>query len=147
MKRFVDLEHSLRTQGFKLTPQRRVIVREALREPHFSAEELVGRVRAVRPLVARGTVYRTLVVLDRLGVLERHDFRAGAPRYELVNGRPHHDHHVCVDCGTVVEFTESRIEALQDHIVKRYGFRLVSHSHKLYGLCRTCQAKPNGQQR
>ena len=139
MKRFVEVEQLLRTKGVRLTAQRQLVVRRAVAYLHFTAEELVKDVRVVDPSVARGTVYRTLALLHQAGVVEKHDFRHGPPNYEVTFAKAHHDHLMCVQCGEIIEFQEPRVEVLQDQVVKRYGYQLLSHTHKLYGLCRACQ--------
>lgn len=139
MKRFVEVEQHLRWQGMRLTAQRRLVVRRAVATLHFGAEALVREVRAIDPTVARGTVYRTLALLHRAGIVEKHDFRYGPPHYEVTFAKAHHDHLMCVHCGEIIEFQEPRIETLQDAVVKRYGYQLLSHTHKLYGLCGRCQ--------
>jgi Fur family ferric uptake transcriptional regulator len=139
MKRFVEIEQRLREEGIRLTDERRLVIRRAVGFLHFSAEELVRDVRAIDPSVARGTVYRTLALLHEAGVVEKHDFRYGPPNYEVTFAKAHHDHLMCVQCGEIIEFQEPRIETLQGLIVKRYGYQLLSHTHKLYGLCERCQ--------
>ena len=139
MKRFVEVEQLLRTKGVRLTDQRRLVVRRAVAYLHFTSEELVHDVQAIDPSVARGTVYRTLALLHEAGVVEKHDFRYGPPNYEVTFAKAHHDHLMCVQCGEIIEFQEPRVEVLQDQVVKRYGYQLLSHTHKLYGLCRRCQ--------
>jgi Fur family ferric uptake transcriptional regulator len=106
---------------------------------HFTSEELVRDVRQIDTSVARGTVYRTLAMLHRLGIVEKHDFRYGPPNYEVTFAKAHHDHLMCVQCGEIIEFQEPRVEAIQDQVVKRFGYQLLSHTHKLYGLCKACQ--------
>lgn len=139
MKRFVEVEQALRLRGVRLTDPRRLVVRRAVSYLHFTAEELVKDVRSIDASVARGTVYRTLALLHQAGVMEKHDFRYGAPNYEVTFGKAHHDHLMCVRCGEIIEFQAPRIETLQQEVVKRYGYQLLSHTHKLYGLCRSCQ--------
>ena len=139
MKRFIEVEQLLKTQGIRLTGPRQLIVRRAVAYLHFTAEELVKDVRAIDPSVARGTVYRTLALLHQAGVVEKHDFRYGAPNYEVTFAKAHHDHLMCVQCGEIIEFQEPRVERIQDEVVKRFGYQLLSHTHKLYGLCRACQ--------
>ena len=139
MKRFVEVEQLLRTRGVRLTPQRRLVVRRAVAYLHFTSEELVRDVKAFDPSVARGTVYRTLALLHQAGVVEKHDFRYGPPNYEVTFAKAHHDHLMCVQCGEIIEFQEPRVETLQHGVVRRYGYQLLSHTHKLYGLCRRCQ--------
>ena len=139
MKRFVEVEQLLRSKGVRLTAPRQLVVRRAATYLHFTAEELVKDVRAANPSVARGTVYRTLALLHQVGVVEKHDFRYGAPNYEMTFAKAHHDHLMCVQCGEIIEFQEPRVETLQQTIVSRYGYQLLSHTHKLYGLCPKCQ--------
>jgi Fur family ferric uptake transcriptional regulator len=140
MKRLVGLEQLLRSRGIRLTAQRRRIARRAIAHLHFTAEALVNDVRRSDPSVARGTVYRTLSLMHRWGVVEKHDFRYGPPNYEATFGKTHHDHLMCIQCGEIIEFQEPKVEALQQALVKRYGYQLLSHTHKLYGLCRKCQS-------
>jgi len=139
MKRFVEVEQLLRSKGVRVTGQRQLIVRRAVAYLHFTAEELVRDVRAIDRSVARGTVYRTLALLHEVGAVEKHDFLYGPPNYEVTFAKAHHDHLMCVQCGEIIEFQEPRWERLQDEVVKRYGYQLLSHTHKLYGLCQRCQ--------
>ena len=139
MKRFVEVEQLLRSKGIRLTLQRQLVVRRAVTYLHFIAEELVKDVQSFDRSVARGTVYRTLALLHQAGVVEKHDFRYGPPNYEVTFAKAHHDHLMCTQCGEIIEFQEPRVEHLQHEVVKRYGYQLLSHTHKLYGLCRTCQ--------
>ena len=139
MKRFVEVEQILRAKGVRLTGPRQLIVRRAVAYLHFTAEELVKDVQSIDRSVARGTVYRTLALLHEAGVVEKHDFRYGPPNYEVTFAKAHHDHLMCVHRGEIIEFQEPRVERLQEDVVKRYGYQLLSHTHKLYGLCRACQ--------
>ena len=139
MKRFVEVEQLLRSKGIRLTAPRQLIVRRAVTYLHFTAEELVRDVHGIEASVSRGTVYRTLRLLHEAGVVEKHDFRYGAPHYEVTFAKAHHDHLMCVQCGEIIEFQEPRVETLQQAVVTRYGYQLLSHTHKLYGLCRQCQ--------
>jgi Fur family ferric uptake transcriptional regulator len=141
MKRFVEVEQLLHARGIRLTPQRQLVVRRAVTYLHFTAEELVKDVHATDPSVARGTIYRTLALLHQGGVVEKHDFRYGAPNYEVTFGKAHHDHLMCMTCGEIIEFQEPCVEAMQQAIVKRFGYQLLSHTLKLYGLCTKCQGK------
>ena len=143
MKRFVEVEQLLKVKGVRLTAQRQLVVRRAVAYLHFTSEELVRDVRSIDPSVARGTVYRTLALLHDVGVVEKHDFRYGPPNYEVTFAKAHHDHLMCVECGEIIEFQEPRVETLQEAVVKRYGYQLLSHTHKLYGLCRRCQRTAN----
>ncbi len=138
-ERFEKVEQLLSQYTIRLTPERRLIVRRAVAFLHFTAEELVKDVRRADSSVARATVYRTLALLQQVGVVEKHDFRYGPPNYEATFAKAHHDHLMCIQCGEIIEFQEPRVEVIQDEVVKRYGYQLLSHTHKLYGLCRACR--------
>ncbi|HEX9779959.1 MAG TPA: transcriptional repressor [bacterium] len=140
MKRFVELEQVLKEKGIRLTFQRQLIIRRAVSFLHFTSEELVRDVQGIDRSVSRGTVFRTIALLHDAGLIEKHDFRYGPPNYEVTFGKAHHDHLMCVQCGEIIEFQEPRVEALQDEVIRRYGYKLLSHTHKLYGLCGRCQA-------
>ena len=139
MNRLVSVTQALKEKGIRLTSERQLILRRAVMHLHFSAEELVKDVRSIDSSVSRMTVFRTLTLLQQAGVVEKHDFRYGPPYYEVTYGKAHHDHLMCVQCGEIIEFQEPRVEVLQQAVVKRYGYQLLSHTHKLYGLCQTCQ--------
>ena len=138
-ERFEKVEQLLSQSNIRLTAERRLIMRRAVTFLHFTAEGLVKEVRRVDDSVARATVYRTLALLQQIGIVEKHDFRYGPPNYEVTFAKAHHDHLMCVQCGEIIEFQEPRIETLQQAVVQRFGYQLLSHTHKLYGLCRICQ--------
>lgn len=134
-------EHMLK-RGLRTTDQRKLIVETFFRSPnHVSIEELLADVRRQDPKVGYATVYRTLKLLTECGVAFERKFGDGLTRYELADEESHHDHLICVDCGTIVEFEEPRIEDLQEKIAARYGFTLKSHKHEMYGVCTACQKK------
>lgn len=148
-ERFDKVEQLLSQSNIRLTAERQLIMRRAVTFLHFTAEGLVKEVRRVDDSVARATVYRTLALLQQIGVVEKHDFRYGPPNYEVTFAKAHHDHLMCVQCGEIIEFQEPRVEVIQDEVVKRYGYQLLSHTHKLYGLCRACRRvarKPSSHQ-
>ena len=140
-ERFEQVEALLTQSNIRLTPERRLIVRRAVSFLHFTAEELVKDVRKADATVARATVYRTLALLQEVDAVEKHDFRYGAPNYEVTFAKAHHDHLMCVSCGEIIEFQEPRVEKLQDEVIRRYNYQLLSHTHKLYGICRACRKK------
>jgi Fur family ferric uptake transcriptional regulator len=129
-------------KGLRSTDQRRLIVETFFKSPnHVSIEELLAQVRSQDPKVGYATVYRTLKLLTECGVAFERRFGDGLARYELADEASHHDHLICVDCGTIVEFEEPRIETLQEAVAEQYGYELRSHKHELYGVCVDCQRK------
>lgn len=136
----MDQEALLKAEGLKLTAQRREAVAQALsRHRHFSAEELYEELRKRHAGISRATVYRTLRLLTTHNLLEVHDFDRGYRLYESRVGRHHHDHLICLRCGRITEFENPAIETEQEKVGRRHHFKIMSHSHKIYGLCHHCR--------
>ncbi len=118
----------------RMTDQRRVIARvlsEA--KDHPDVEEVYRRAAAQDANISIATVYRTVRLFEEAGIVMRHDFMDGRSRYEETP-QDHHDHLIDVRSGQVVEFCDPEIEALQEAIARRLGYRLVGHRLELYGL-------------
>ena len=135
------LQRYLAQRGLKSTRQRSLIVETFLGAGgHLDVDQLLLRVRAKDPRVSAATVYRTMKLLTECGLAHAQRFGDGHTRYESAFNREHHDHLICTGCGAIVEFENDRIEALQDSVARRHGFRVTHHKLELYGLCRECQA-------
>ena len=134
----------VRAHGLKSTQQRDLIVELFLRSSgHISIDDLLSKVRRKNPKVGYATVYRTLKLLTECGVAFERRFGDGLTRYELADEESHHDHLICVECQSIIEFEEPRIERIQEEVAEQHGFRLLSHKHEMYGVCASCQAKLN----
>ncbi|WP_269584390.1 Fur family transcriptional regulator [Roseibium sp. Sym1] len=122
-------------KGMRMTEQRRVIasVIEEASDEHPDVEELYRRSVAIDPGISISTVYRTVKLFEDAGMIERHDFRDGRSRYETVPDE-HHDHLIDLRSGQVIEFRNEEIEALQDFIARKLGYKLVDHRLELYGV-------------
>ena len=122
-------------KGMRMTEQRRVIasVIEKASDEHPDVEELYRRSVAIDPGISISTVYRTVKLFEDAGMIERHDFRDGRSRYETVPDE-HHDHLIDLRSGRVIEFRNEEIEALQEFIAKKLGYKLVDHRLELYGV-------------
>ena len=122
-------------KGMRMTEQRRVIasVIEEASDEHPDVEELYRRSVAIDPGISISTVYRTVKLFEDAGIIERHDFRDGRSRYETVPDE-HHDHLIDLRSGQVIEFRNEEIEALQEFIARKLGYRLVDHRLELYGV-------------
>ena len=121
------------TRGLRLTDQRRTIaaVLESAAD-HPDVEELHARANAADPRISLATVYRTVKLFEEEGILEKHEFGDGRARYETAD-RAHHDHLIDLDTGDVIEFVDPEIEALQERIAAKLGYRLTGHRLELYG--------------
>jgi Fur family ferric uptake transcriptional regulator len=121
-------------KGMRMTEQRRVIARVlSVAHDHPDVEELYRRAHDVDPHISIATVYRTVRLFEDAGIIARHDFRDGRSRYEEAPD-VHHDHLIDMKTGKVIEFVDPEIEALQDEIARRLGYRLVDHRLELYGV-------------
>lgn len=124
----------LEVKGLRMTGQRRVIA-EVLDEAqdHPDVEELFARAAERDPRISIATVYRTVKLFEEAGLLDRLEFGDGRARYEDAD-RDHHDHLIDLQTGQVIEFCDPEIEALQEKIAERLGYRLKGHRLELYGV-------------
>lgn len=134
-------EH-IQKSGLRHTAQRDLILEIFLKtEEHLSSENLYWLVKSEDPTVGQTTVYRTLKLLTEAGLAREVRFGDGKTYYEHHYNHEHHDHMICVDCGTVVEFFSPEIENLQESVAAEYGFKLTQHSMRIFGVCGACQTK------
>ncbi|MBM4279673.1 MAG: transcriptional repressor [Deltaproteobacteria bacterium] len=129
--------------GLKTSRQRELIADTFFAaEGHLSVDELLDRVRAEDAGVGQATIYRTMKLLAKCGLAEARQFGDGHTRYEHILGKRehHHDHLICTSCGTIVEFVDAQIEALQTRVADAHGFTVVHHKMELYGTCSVCNA-------
>ena len=130
----IDLDALCAERGVRITEQRRVIARvlsEA--EDHPDVEALHARAAAIDAKISIATVYRTVRLFEEAGIIDRLDFRDGRSRYEE-HTDDHHDHLIDMKTGKVVEFVDPEIEALQEAIARKLGYKLVDHRLELYGM-------------
>jgi len=117
-----------------MTGQRKVIVKVLeLADDHPDVEDLYARASKIDARISIATVYRTVKLLEETGIIDRHEFRDGRARYEIVP-EDHHDHLIDLKTGGVIEFTSVEIEALQEKIAREHGYKLVDHRLELYGV-------------
>jgi len=128
------LEQLCIDRGLRMTEQRRVIARVLSgASDHPDVEELHRRAHQIDPHISIATVYRTVRLFEESGILTRHDFRQNRSRYEEAS-ETHHDHLIDMKTGAVIEFVDEDIEALQNAIARRLGYRLVDHRLELYAV-------------
>lgn len=139
------LKNNLKEKGYKLTPQRRAIVDIIIRNEgsHLTTEELYDLVKVECPEIGLATVYRTVQLLEELGVVSKLDLNDGCYRYELVHEDENHHHHhlICSNCGKLIEVQGDLLEGLEHEIESKYDFRIKNHSVKFYGICSECSKK------
>ena len=150
----MDMEHIaarferfLRTRQLRLTRQRAEILRAIYAtHQHVTAEQFYeslrksGKGSALK--ISRATVYRTLSLLAEGGFVNALDVgRETGTLYEHSLGHRHHDHMICLSCGKISEFSDERLEQVQDAAVRRQGFVASSHRLSVFGTCARCARK------
>ncbi|VAW20999.1 Manganese uptake regulation protein MUR [hydrothermal vent metagenome] len=137
-----DIEHSFEQSlqeqcarsGMRMTEQRRVIAQVIEHaDDHPDVEELYQRAAAIDKRISLSTVYRTLNLFEESGLVTKHDFKDGRARFEPIPDE-HHDHLIDVRSGRVIEFRNEEIEAIQELIARRLGYKLVDHRLELYAV-------------
>ncbi|NCO03081.1 MAG: transcriptional repressor [Alphaproteobacteria bacterium] len=129
----INLEQKCIEAGLKMTEPRRAILDVlAHSEDHPSVEDVYARAKKKDPAISMATVYRTLGLLDELGLVYRHEFSdADHARYEI--NEEHHHHLIDLDTGKVIEFQNDEIEKMKEKIAKDLGYELIECRLELYG--------------
>jgi len=130
----------LQQRGYRLTPQRIMVV-EAVHnaDKHISAEEIYAQVKTRYPYANISTVYRTLDLLEELGLVTRTDLGEGCVRYHHTEKSNHH-HLICQKCGKVIDLEKSALLPLQTGLLKGYNFKADLRHLAIFGLCADCQS-------
>ncbi|MDX1582803.1 MAG: transcriptional repressor [Thermoanaerobaculia bacterium] len=140
LQRFRDF---LGENGLKLTRERSALVREIFSTHyHFEADELLFRMKEKDVKISRATIYRTLDLLVKSGMVRRVHLGEDHFHYERVTrDDQHHDHLVCTTCGAVIEFHDEKLEKRRFKICEENGFEPTFHNLQILGVCRRCQKK------
>jgi len=134
---FIDY---LQSNKLKLTPHRELILETFLEnEGHRSVEDIYHTVKAIDPRIGYTTVYRVMKLLLSCGLAREIELADGITRYEHLFNHQHHDHLICMECGTSIEFYNPEIEAVQDAASSQLGFKVLDHKLQIYGLCQNCR--------
>lgn len=132
-----DLDDALRSRGMRATPQRRLVLDAVLALGHGTPEQVCERVQLVAPSLSLSTVYRTLELLEELGVVTHTHLGHGAPTYQPAD-HADHLHLVCRRCGGVGEADVEHARTLAAAVLAGQGF-VTDLSHlSLHGLCAGC---------
>jgi Fur family ferric uptake transcriptional regulator len=136
---FADLTEQLRGRSRKITGPRQAILQVLRRREHpITSKEILAALPQGECDLA--TVYRSMHLLEEIGMVHRFDFGDGAARFELVADKHDHHHHlVCESCAKVVEITDCFPADLEQRIARSAGFKKVSHRLEFFGLCPDCQ--------
>lgn len=138
LEQFHDL---LKKDGLKLTRQRDMILKILFdSEGHVTPEQLFFTMQRDYPELNIGiaTIYRTLALLEKSGMISSISFGTDGKKYELSDDE-HHDHMICSSCGSIIEFVDPTIEKIQEEIAKRHNFLMTGHLMQIFGICASCQ--------
>ncbi|MFN0284426.1 MAG: Fur family transcriptional regulator [Kineosporiaceae bacterium] len=131
------LGDALRSRGLRMTPQRRLVLDAVHALGHGTPEQVAERVQRTTPSLSLSTVYRTLDLLEEMGVVTHTHLGHRAPAYHAV-GHADHIHLVCRRCGGVEEADVGGARALADEVRGRYGFSTDVAHLSLDGTCADC---------
>lgn len=135
--------------GVKMTSSRKKIIEVLIKtKEHLSVEDIFKHVHRTNPSIGLTTVYRTLDLLEQMGIVQKYVFGDGKARYELTNdpqGKLYHHHLVCVRCKTIIDYSDflfdeqELINSTQKRLLKNNNFKILNHTTYFYGLCGKCQ--------
>ena len=136
-----NMTDALSQRGYRMTPQRMMIVASIeSAENHISAEDIFRQVVAKYPNVNVSTVYRTLELLEKLGLVTKTEMGVGHIVYHPLE-KGHHHHLICRECGNVVNLDESVLTPLKESLQQNYQFTAELRHLGIMGLCAECRQK------
>lgn len=134
------VERRIRKLGFRLTPQRELILRAiARRGEHATFVEILAEVRSITPSISAATVYRNLETFSRYRLIHGNDL-AGGKVYEVASEDGHH-HLICHHCWGDTKVEDATVRKLFEEFDKQYGFLVLGEHYVFMGLCPECRRK------
>jgi Fur family ferric uptake transcriptional regulator len=136
-------QEKLRAGGYRLTPQRELVLTAVESLGHATPEEVYGEVRRHSSAINQSTVYRTLELLDELGLIRHAHIEERTPTYHAVTGHEHF-HLVCHECRAVTSLGSDRIARFRAELLEEFGFAVDVGHLTIFGTCAACAAAPDG---
>ncbi|MEP7089230.1 MAG: Fur family transcriptional regulator [Nocardioidaceae bacterium] len=133
-----DWQATLRASGYRLTPQRELVLAAVERLGHATPDEVLTAVREDSQAVNVSTVYRTLELLEELGLVSHAHISDRAPTYHST-ASPAHVHLVCRECHTITEVAPELVEPLTGTLSERYDFTTDVGHLTIFGTCGSCR--------
>ena len=133
-----DWRAQLRERGYRLTPQRELILAAVERLGHATPDEVLAAVREHSSAVNVSTVYRTLEVLEELGLVRHAHLSDRSPTYHSVTDHEHF-HLVCRNCQRVISVDPDVLTSLQDTLAADHGFDVDVGHLTVFGRCSACR--------
>ncbi|ABI69190.1 Fur family transcriptional regulator [Syntrophomonas wolfei] len=130
--------------GFKITPQRRLILDILQKSDRpLTAEETAERIKKKEPRISVATIYRNLNLLVEIEVLSKLEIADAAARFQINQG---HNHHLlCLGCGAAIKIGICPLQGRVEELIQEHGFSIDSHYFEITGYCRECQLKEAGE--
>jgi Fur family transcriptional regulator, ferric uptake regulator len=132
-------DEELRARGYRVTPQRQLVLEAVTKLEHATPEEICADVQRTARGVNISTIYRTLELLEQLGLVTHTHLGHGAPRYHLA-AEAEHVHLVCSECGRVVQVGPETVNALVAALKDTQGFETDVGHLTVFGKCADCRA-------
>jgi Fur family ferric uptake transcriptional regulator len=115
----------------------------------MNAKEVYTAIHKRYPGIGLTTVYRTLELLTRMGLIHKFTFGDGHNRYEFISEekKKHHHHLICASCGKIIDYSEFEDEELalvkktEERLAKKYNFLIKDHNIEFLGICEDCHKK------
>jgi Fur family ferric uptake transcriptional regulator len=138
-----SLKAELNSRGWRMTPQREIILsvfQELPEGKHLSAEDLYNLLQEKDEAISLATIYRTLKLMARMGILRELELAEGHKHYEINQPSPHHHHHlICVRCNKTIEFKNDSILRAGAKAADKNGYHLLDCQLTIHAVCPTCQ--------
>ena len=134
-----EWDDTLRASGYRVTPQRQLVLEAVSRLEHATPEEIYAAVRATARGVNVSTIYRTLELLEALGLVKHSHIHHGAPSYHLTE-HAQHVHLICRECERVTEVDQAAVRPLVDALEESQGFLTDVGHLTVFGICSDCRA-------
>ncbi len=138
-----SLKAELNDRGWRLTPQRETILhifQELPQGEHLSAEDLYHRLEIEGEGISLSTIYRTLKLMARMGILRELELGEGHKHYEINQPYPHHHHHlICIKCNATIEFKNDSILKIGAKTAQKEGYQLLDCQLTIHAVCPQCQ--------
>jgi Fur family ferric uptake transcriptional regulator len=134
-------DEQLRARGYRVTPQRQLVLEAVARLDHATPEEIGTQVQQTARGVNISTIYRTLELLEHIGMVTHTHLGHGAPTYHLAT-HADHVHLKCRDCGGVTEVGPDTIRPLITMLDEQHGFETDVGHLTVFGRCAACRAAP-----
>ena len=134
----------LESNALRLTSERRNILEQVFAyDDHFRADDLLIRMRQNGYTASRATIYRTLPLLVKSGLLTEVIDAQKQSHYEHIHSRQEHAHLICLRCNKIIEFTNPEIDKLQKGICDLNQFKPIKFRNEILGYCGECQSEDN----